>query len=134
MRKTFAICFALLLMDAPAVPAASDTEHTLGLTNGWLWVVTPATSWLKLGFVTGVCEALRYTQSKDYYLHCPLGSQTGEVVAGLNTFYEVPENRRVPVVWAMTVVALRIKKGDPQAGEDVVAILRKQAAEPKAPE
>ena len=83
--------------------------------------------------MVGVCEALRYTQSKDYYLHCPLDSKTDEVVGALNTFYEIPENRQVPVVWAMTVVALRIKSGDPQAGERAAAILRKEAAEPKAP-
>lgn len=153
----------VLALSAACALGGSDAVETKGLGNGRFWVsieqrwlmadgsvprlpegslrgvtLPPAQAGaflFKMAYVSGVSDAALSSGQEDYYfaVHAN-GVSTMEIMLGLDAFYKTPENLRVPIVWAMTVVSLRARGGTFENVEELIALLRKRSAEEPATE
>jgi hypothetical protein len=82
----------------------------------------------KMAFVSGVNDALAVSAPQDYYTYHAEGVTIKEIIGGLDAFFKVPENLRVPIVWAMSVVSLRAQGATFENVEKLTAEYRKRAA------
>lgn len=105
---------------------ASDTEHTVirvGLTsaypmvNGRWWLQVPKD--MKLGYVTAWNESTHEPEKN-------LAPQAtfGDIVQAADEFYSHPENRPIPVSWALRIVNMKARGVSAECVEATIEIQR----------
>jgi hypothetical protein len=95
----------LLLIPCLAQDSSSDIQRTNGGVNGRLWQSLSSTS--KLYLLVGFDEAMGLAQpyrEKIYFPKVPYG----DVVKGIDRFYEAPENLTFPVSDALQIFTLKV--------------------------
>jgi len=136
--KFFVIAILACGIGSPSRAAdnpADTSGSTHGLSNGRFWVSMEHSldqegiPLAKVAFVSGVSDALSDAARDDYYSYLGKGMTAHETIDALDAFYKVPENLRVPIVWALSVVSLRAKGGSAAEVDALTAKCRKRAAE-----
>jgi hypothetical protein len=118
----------LLLLAVSATPLCDaqksdiDEHRTGGLLNGRFWKILKPSD--KLIFVVGYCEA-----SVGPYA-CPTQSEFGEIVDGVERFYQDPENLSIPFVTAERVFAMKVAGATTAEIETIMNLARKNADTP----
>ena len=106
----------------------NSCETTHGLYNGRFWGTLERKADLKLVFLLGVNDALTDGAPEHYDVYLPKGVTNRETIQAVDVFYVTPENLRVPIMWALSVVSLRAKGGSTEEVEALTARCRKRAA------
>lgn len=124
-RATLALLAAALLdtvCRAQTVDIAD--ERTNERLNGRFWSRLPEefNHHYKLYFVLGYCESGE----------CPVQPNYGEIVKGIDKFYDEPENLRLPIFLAMRVFAMKVAGAKATEIEAVMNAAREYADKPDA--
>lgn len=122
---------------SPSIPDASHWR-TFGQVNGWFWRVADAGG--KSFYLEGVREALYIAHFRALHTSCetdakntqedllPQSTATNaQIVEAIDSFYEDPANRLIPVVEAMEIVAAR-RRGVPDTVISDRILLRRRIA------
>jgi hypothetical protein len=115
---------ALLATFCHAQKSSTDDQKTNGLLNGRFWTVLGDSS--KLVFVLGYCEA-----AVGLAVPCPSQSEFGEIVKGIDRFYQEPENLRLPFMTAQRVFAMKVAGASATEIEAVMNAAREYAERPQ---
>jgi hypothetical protein len=94
----------MLMLVLPCFSQTISNEKTLGGLNGRFWeTLTPSD---RLWFIIGLHEGLEYAEARmpSYFPGVPYG----DVLKGVDRFYEEPENLTFPVLYALEVFALKV--------------------------
>ena len=112
----------------PDVAAAtSEAARTSGpFLNGRAWL-----SWddgMRLGFVIGIAELHMIANENLPIVWFKGKPANGEVMKGLQDFYQEPANARIAILEAISVVAMKFNGESSKNIDDATAILREQYA------
>jgi hypothetical protein len=114
---------------APSMPvsmkASADSQKTAGLFNGRGWNMF--SQFLKLAFLTGALEAVQVASVTEVAKYFPGTLTMVEFVLAIDRFYEAPENRPIPILYAIRAATMKANGEDPIAFEMTVAAMRKAA-------
>ena len=123
MCKSTAIALLLVISLAPACYAVdADNDRSNGHFNGRFWSGLNNNS--KAAFILGYCEG-----ASD----CPIQPTFGDIVKGVDKFYQEPENLRLAIRSAIRVFALKVAGANASDIEDAMRFARAYAdsADPK---
>lgn len=122
-KRTAATLFLLFLtLTICCFAADGDNQTTGGRWNGRLWTFMEHSE--RLGFALGYCDASSA---------CPSQTTNGELVKGIDRFYQEPENLRLPIATALRVFTMKVAGAKASEIEEVmrVAFLFAEASESK---
>lgn len=125
MSKSTAIALLLVGSLATSCYAADvNNERTNGHFNGRFWTGLSDTS--KTMFVLGYCDAAGTSD-------CPKQPTFGDIVKGIDRFYQEPENLRLAIMSAIHVFALKVTGAKASDIEDAMHFARlfADSADPK---
>jgi hypothetical protein len=98
-------------------------QRTNGQLNGRFW--TTLTNNEKLFFVLGYCEL------RPPPWECPSKTEFGDIVKGIDRFYQEPENLRLPVIFAADIFKLKVAGAKTSEIEAVMEEARKFSDKPQ---
>lgn len=136
MRKLIAPVLLVVSFGASAdrIQTKTAPDRTENWQNGRAW--SQMSELHKDGWVEGYAEEFRLTctpKSDKPIGYLPSGLSVGEVVRGIDRFYEnTPENAPVPIFMAVTYVALKAKGSTESQLDTFAASERKMWANPKS--
>src|SRR5271157_2373295 len=104
MRKSV-ILFALAVI-LPCFAQAPDVERTNGGANGRFWANLSSTS--KLFFIVGFDEGIGIAAPFSEQKYFAKGTPYGDVVKGLDRFYQEPENLMIPISDSLVIFQLKV--------------------------
>jgi len=121
-------CALLLVVLSLAIPCQAqkpniEDHFTKGTLNGRFWNSLPEDS--RLWFILGYCEG-----TSQFWLACPTEVENGELVKGIDRFYQEPENLRLPVITAMAVFTQKVRGASPTLIESLMKAARDFADKP----
>jgi hypothetical protein len=91
---------------------ASQHSGSAGLLNGRFWVAR--NDGQKVIFIMGYCEAARSGKVPDRHdsplalASCPTEVTLGDILKGLDRFYQEPENLRLAIRSALRIFAMKV--------------------------
>lgn len=120
----------LLWVAGLACGQAQDTTKTFGYQNGRSWASMSES--MKLGFVVGCGEGLAFAEMRKFGEQFPSKSTNGEIVKGLDKFYDEPANAPIPIVGALGVFAAQVRGASASEITEMIESLRRVATSKNA--
>jgi hypothetical protein len=116
----------LLASFCHAHQSSVEDQHTKGLLNGRFWNDF-GNYQAKLFFVLGYCEGATGAAS---FLRCPKQLEFGEIVKGIDKFYQEPENLRLPFIVSIQILRMKVEGAKATEIDAAISKAKEQADQP----
>jgi hypothetical protein len=115
-----------------AQQSSIEDERTKGLLNGRFWnrFGDLGGNGSKLFFVIGYCEGAASAPSD---IRCPKQLEFGEILKGIDKFYQEPENLRLPFIVAVQILRMKVEGAKAFEIEAAISYAKEQADKPNPP-
>jgi hypothetical protein len=114
----------VLIVILPCFAQVSDVERTNGAANGRFWANLSSTS--KLYFILGFEEAMGLASPDSEALYLAKSPIYGDVVKGLDRFYQEPENLMIPISDGLIIFQIKANGATQAEVETKMAVIRRR--------
>jgi len=122
-----AILVLTLCASSVCAQSTASENFTAKMVNGRGWVLMSDVQ--KFTYLTGIKDILFAIQPENAKMFSVDGFRTDETAKSIDLFYAVPENLRIPIVFALSVSSAKFKGASQAQLDTITADLRKTAAQ-----